>query len=97
MQSGGISCSNGRDIINSTNFLTALSIWSANVFTKDLEEVITESSSTDEVHRCDDDSDHITEFFRKCLDRKGVAMEHTVCHNGVGALRFRQCNETGSL
>ena len=76
---------------------TYTSVWSANVFTKDLEEVIIESSSANEVHRCDDDIDHITEFFTKCLDRKGVAMEHTACHNDVGALRFRQCNETGSL
>ena len=51
----------------------------------------------DEVHRCDDDSHHIIEFVGKYLDRKGVAMEQTVCHNDVGALRFRQCNETGSL
>ena len=74
-----------------------MSVCSTDVFTEDLEEAVVESPSADEVHCCDNDSHYITELLGERLGRKGVAMEHTVCHDNIGALVFHQRNKPGSL
>ena len=74
-----------------------MTLCSTNVFTEDLEEAMVESTNVDEIYCCNNDSHDITELLQERLERKGIAIEHTIYQNDVGTLLLLQRNESGSL